>query len=284
MVNLFLNMNIDENKNKNILVFVHIPKTAGTSLHEAFVKKFKLTKEEFLKNYPNCRGMPERERYCVNYQYIGHWSNDSSFVIKPFSEFYNNNYAGTLSRTSRWIPSTNSKIKSPISNNYIQREVLNYVPLTVVRCPYERFISAYKYFLVLSNEKNLNGQFFFDKVKNIFFNKSGSEEYIFCKFIETLNNSKQYIIDSNIIHLRDMTSFISENNKILIESIIKYENLDEDVNSLLKKYEYGPIDIKHLNVGPKKYNYLQLLDKDNSLKEIIYNFYKNDFENFNYKK
>lgn len=280
MANLFLNMNIHENKNKNIVVFVHIPKTAGTSVHRAFVEKFKLTQKEFLENYPDCRAIPKREYYCVNYQYVGHWSNDSSFSIKPFSEFYKNNYAGTLSRTSRWIPSTNSKIKSPISNNYIEREVLNYMPLTVVRCPYERFISTYNYFINLRDANH----FFFDKVRNRFFNKNGSEEYVFCKFIETLNDSKQYIIDFNIMHLKSMKSFISENDKILVETIIKYENLNKDINLFLKKHEYEPIDINYFNVSPKKYNYLEILYKNGSLKEVIYNFYKDDFESFNYKK
>ena len=278
MVNLFLNMNMHENK--DILVFVHIPKTAGTSVHKAFVEKFKLTKKEFLKNYPNCRIIPEREHYCVNYHYVGHWTNDISVCPKSFLQFYKENYSGTLSRTSRWIPSANSKIKSMNSNNFIEREQLNYVPFTVVRCPYERFISTYKYFLGLHNINH----FYFDKVKNRFFNKNGSEEYVFSKFIETLDSSKQYIIDFNIMHLKSMKSFISQDDKILIEEIIKYENLDEDINLLLKKYNYESIEIKHFNVSPKKYNYLEILNKDNSLKDIIYNFYKEDFESFNYEK
>jgi hypothetical protein len=81
-----------------------------------------------------------------------------------------------------------------------------------------------------------------------------------------------------------MKSFINYENEIRVKEIIKYENLNYEINALLNKYGYNPMILPHANVGPKKINYLEILEKNSSSKDIVYDFYKDDFESFNYKK
>ena len=281
MVNLFLNMNMHENQ--NILVFVHIPKTAGTAINTALLERFKISKEEALKYYPNARIFPNREKFSVNYLFVGHWKYDTGVWPKTIIDHYKSDYNPTVPRGARWIEDSNSKIISQYSKKNIKRENLNFVPFTIIRNPYERLISAYKYLYFFEKKED---EWFF-RIRERFFKdkKINSEEYNFLKFIEILNNSKQYIEDFNIVHLKTMKSFITYQDKILVNEIIKYKNLDSELNILLKKYGYEPIELKKMNVSHKTVcNYMTILKNNPDSKDIIYNFYKEDFEFFNFEK
>ena len=104
---------MSEYSNPNILIFVHIPKTAGTSIHTALRQKFELSLEIVIEHYPNARPkMPKRDKYCINYIYVGHWKNKNGVWPKNLLERHAQNYDGSLAKMARWKPCEKSKIIS----------------------------------------------------------------------------------------------------------------------------------------------------------------------------
>lgn len=73
---------------------------------------------------------------------------------------------------------------------------------------------------------------------------------------------------------------IDKDNKINIDFILKFENLEQDWNILLKKLNKEYIPLKKLNNYNNNNNDLNMLTEKS--KEIIYKWYKTDFENFDY--
>lgn len=270
-------------KNNNVIVFVHIPKTAGSSVNTALLEKFRKPREEILINHPNARLIPKREKFSVNYVYRGHWKDDEKTWTKSFTSHYLENFKDTNAGVVRWVEDEtgNSKIISPYSKKKIKRENLNFIPFTIARCPYERFISAYSYLRGFLNEEDE----WFSNIKKIFFNTNLDEANAFFNFIQKLEQNLVYINDLNILHLKSMKSFIKDSSdNILVKEILKYENLDKDLNIFLNKYGYESVILPMINVSEKKYDYKFLLNEKQYYKDIVYSFYKEDFDLFNYSK
>ena len=136
---------------------------------------------------------------------------------------------------------------------------LKYDWFVIIRNPYERIISEYycrwggwgiKNKLKSSKEK------FNDNIKK-----------------KILKNHKKMSS-----HWVPQHFYIDLNVKI---HIIKYENLTEEFNELMKKYNYDITLNKHSNKGKKKFTLNDLSDEVISL---INNIYDKDFEMFGYKK
>jgi hypothetical protein len=72
------------------------------------------------------------------------------------------------------------------------------------------------------------------------------------------------------------------NNKPMCDHILKFENLEEEFNDLMKKYN---LDYR---INGEKYNKIEhdltFNDISDYNKFLIREFYKNDFEKFNYKE
>lgn len=131
-----------------------------------------------------------------------------------------------------------------------------YINFAVVRNPYDRIISEYKYY---KNIKNIS-----EYDINVFIND------IYYKFKE---NNFYYGC-----HFLPQSEFIFGYPKC--DEILRFENLDSDFYNLLKKYNYPQmkLPIKNKSSGNETIKDLN----SNSIK-IINELYKEDFKNLGYK-
>ena len=183
------------------ILFLHLPKTAGTSIENALNIRSK-------ENLYDSRG-------------------------KLPSEFV-----------------TRQHLKLSEYKKYLNLD--EYFKFTVVREPFDRFVSAFHF-------KNKN-MYVPQKVKNMNF-----DEFVF--FLKDLDEIERcFIFDS---HFEPQYTFIDYK----IDTIFKFEKLDE----LEKRFK---VTLGKDNVSDRK-------DKESyynsETKEIVYNLYKKDFEMFSYE-
>jgi hypothetical protein len=79
-------------------------------------------------------------------------------------------------------------------------------------------------------------------------------------------------------HFTEQYKYLDPSIKI---HVLKFENIEEEFNTLMKQYSYNFTLVKHLNNSEKKYTVDDLTDETIS---IINNIYKKDFDLFGYKQ
>ena len=139
----------------------------------------------------------------------------------------------------------------------------NYYKFTIIRNPYDRIVTAWKF---LKSEKKMDDITFEDFLNEY----SKCNDYVFtCAF------TSQYK------HLLD------ENNEIKINYICKTENINEDLVNVLTKLG---CEIKHqtaimggsvFNGKNENENYCNFYNQQTI--ELVNNYFKDDFDNFNFK-
>lgn len=176
---------------------------------------------------------------------------------------------GVLKNNTDYL-NTHQSYLEYLNNNDIEL-VESYFSFAVCRNPYDRFISAFEFCTKISNE--LQDQDFNDFVMSL--EKKGDVAYL-----------------SLPIHFIPQYKFITIKNIILVDKVIRFENLAEEWASISKilneskhkTYTNLSNSLDVVNATPSKFN--KSIDDfcDEKLKEIIYNLYKKDFEIFNYEK
>lgn len=133
--------------------------------------------------------------------------------------------------------------------------------IAVVRNPYDRFVSAYKYLLLGANsDHNKDDQIPVDIVRSM----SVSE------FFERLPELKM-----KMIHFLPQHYFVVVDGEIKVDHLIKFENLQEELIQFSEDF----VDLPYVN-DRKDYE-IELTEEQ---KEIIYREYREDFELFGYDK
>ena len=82
-------------------------------------------------------------------------------------------------------------------------------------------------------------------------------------------------------HKLSQTTFLYEKGNCLVDRIFRFENLPP-LNTVLKRKCGVKKVLPHVQQSSNKQSYLQKLTTKH--KDLIYEIYKDDFENFNYKK
>lgn len=148
----------------------------------------------------------------------------------------------------------------------LQIDWSNYYTFSVVRNPYSRFVSEYKY------RKNM-------------YQKSKKPEHnpgTFSSFVDSLNMESQARILRFDAHLETQSRFVKNENGIIDPSIeiFKFENLAPCWNILQQKT--GVVYGNHLwsMRSNDETPYQEFYTPE--IKQIVYNFYKEDFDNFGY--
>jgi hypothetical protein len=240
---------------KTQLNFIHIPKNAGTEIENLAAKK---------------------NKYWGYFAWtkMGYKHNEyktSDFFTKNNDYWFNKNTGKYLSdtRMSKVLNKYRSYMPWHVppdivkEYNYKKNEAI----FAVVRNPYSRFISIYRYNIGgtaktrhLATIKGLN-----DFVKKEL--KGGGAAPTFAG--EGAGGPTHLLPQHFYTH-----------GKLKCDHILKYENLKSEFNNLMKMYN---LDIK---IGDNKSykSKLKVSDLTDESKEIIYNYYKKDFELFGYEK
>ena len=136
------------------------------------------------------------------------------------------------------------EIKRKFKNSYS-----NYRKFTIIRNPYDKMVSWYFYL-----KKNL-----------------GDHNVI--EFNEWIKDPSKFW------HANDPTSYLKPQHEWIDDTVvlIKYENLDEELNQFFNE----EIDLPVTNKSNRDH-YLNYYN--NKSLNVIYNRYKEDFKKFNYKK
>jgi hypothetical protein len=189
-------------------IFIHIPKTGGTSI-EQFIK-------DNGKNNLLLIG-------CINNRSLQHLTINELRIMIPY--FY--------------------KI---------------YYKFSVVRDPYERLLSEYYW-----NPSNIGY-------------KNGKSKRDFLNKVTEIVQKEKYFNNVYNDHFIPQYNFLFYKNKLLVDQLFKYEDL-EVVSKFLKKKFKIERNFPYLNR-----NKFEKESWNHEDKEIIYNLYKNDFLYFDYKK
>jgi len=204
---------------------------------------------------------------CLNCSYSPYDTNTNFSSVESFSDnklhfiedtdyiFIHIPKTGGTSFCKRYLKYQVSHVKA---HNYDEEQLKKSV--TIVRNPYSRIISCYKYF---KTEKTYWGK---TNYKLLDYCKTNS----FSNLVDDLYN-KSLPYDQ---HLEPQHNFLKKKEKIFTK-IMKLENLEEDFYKIFKK----KLDMEHLNKSVE----IEINISEDT-KNKIYEIYKKDFELFGYLK
>jgi sporulation protein YlmC with PRC-barrel domain len=166
-----------------------------------------------------------------------------------------------------------SDIKAIIDNNIFN----NYTKFCVVRNPFDRMVSWYS--MLKQGFGNDRVVMPYKAVKTV-----GDEVIIevnkntnsFEDFIMLPRNHKSGLFERFYVNQLD---YISENNNILVDRILRFENLSCDFNNLAKEIGFAG-KLPHVNKSKHREDYRNYYTKN--AKEAILQRFKQDFEYFGY--
>lgn len=213
---------------KKNIIFIHIPKNAGTSIEKVFNYEEKIV--EFCKKRV-------------------HLLNSKACLFCCFNNL------------SKWVHFPTKKILKYHHNLKEVEEFINTntIIFAVVRHPQDRLVSLYNFL-----NYNLSFEHFIYEImprKNYFQRCNSSFKSIYGR----LFMSQKDYIDSIFI------------NQV---QILKFENLSHDFNHFVNKNNLAVAPLRHLN----KTNHSKWINYyTKEMAELVYHYYKSDFDTFNYK-
>ena len=210
--------------------------------------------------------------------------NGGSTIFKYFIENKIEN-SNPLADNSCW-----DHCPASYARGVIPDEFSTYYKFGIVRNPYDRFISAFFFREMFSIRKKI--KYFRDRNCNLgYFNNLSigeTREHIKKLFIpEYLDKPSSYQNVPGSQYIDEITPqhvFLCDKKDIIVNEVFKAETLDSNIPGILQKLNIS------INTPPTKRNvgYKPPYDKsllfDEELRERVYNFYKEDFEIFNYAK
>jgi len=144
-----------------------------------------------------------------------------------------------------------------------------YYKFSFVRNPYNRILSLYLY----THKKK------WESMQN-----SGVEinDTVLAGISEKFEKWFDKFIQSNDYRKLTQTKFLFENKKLIVDEVFKFEDMEAELKKLKQKFklEFDPHEIH--NSSTTMFDRKKLLTPQ--IKEKIYNFYKEDFDNFGYEK
>jgi hypothetical protein len=133
-----------------------------------------------------------------------------------------------------------------------------YYSFGVVRNPYDRAVSNFKY---ISRSKTHD-------LHSVYYEFESFEDYV--KKLHTL------------IWIDPQFHYLTNKGKILVDKVMKFENLDQDFKDFLHKFNLTEVELKRHNTSQRLSNYLSYYDDE--MIDIINREFDEDFRIFGYEK
>lgn len=174
-------------------------------------------------------------------------------------------------KTDYWSEGHNHRTIFEEYENHDEDLLMHYDSFAVVRNPYDRFFSAFKF------------QFPFN-------GPVSKEDYkrAFNEFAQSVGKPTFEVNLSNE-HYWPQYKFITMNKRIVVDDVLRYENLQEDWRVFQKKWNEKRqlpyklnLTLAHENSSEVSIRWDEIYEPESI--ESIYNYYHKDFEIFGYKK
>jgi hypothetical protein len=148
-----------------------------------------------------------------------------------------------------------------VIDKFIPKNILDkYIKFCIIRNPYDKLYSAWNFIKERHGYNDVN-------------------DFIKYKLDENFIYGNEIIPGDARVHYRPQYTFVyDEQNNKFVDFIIRYENLNEDISKLNKKYN---LHIPLYDNGNTQKNYINFYNKDSINK--INNLYKKDFILLNYE-
>ena len=144
----------------------------------------------------------------------------------------------------------------------------NYFKFTVVRNPWDRFLSLYKYRVKRGHPSFRRGV--------IPFKKWGKKIYNGCP-----NFCKGFTLREPKLYVKPQLNWITDaNGNMVVDFICRFENFQEDFNAVCNKIGIPERTLPHVNKSKHKH-YTEYYDDET--REIVAEKYKKDIEYFGYE-
>ena len=236
------------------IYFIHIPKTAGTSMEHIFYEK----------------------KGCIG----------SCFFNKLHKKDILNNTM--YNNVSLWhIPLQYFK------QSFINNIISNYTIFTIVRNPYERIISDFKFWIQFYDARqNIrrklkhNEKYLLNQIEKIYDNNFVMDANNLNQFINSILKNNKYMTQLDGHHI-PMYYYLTNNDNNIMSNvhILKHENLNDDFNDFIRKNNLQiPSNVARdykTNVSKNTLSVQNINDKN---VKLINKIYKKDFALFNYEK
>ena len=160
-----------------------------------------------------------------------------------------------------------SSIETLFANNSFRIQPSKHADIYEIKRKFKNSYNSYKKFTIIRNPYDKMVSWYFYLKRNL------GERYEVLEFNEWIKDpSKFWHIDDPISYLKPQHEWIDDT-----VVLIKYENLDKELNQFFNKKIELPI------INKSKHNhYLEYYNKESLT--IIYDRYKEDFKKYNYKK
>jgi hypothetical protein len=240
------------------IYYIHIPKTAGTSIEKIFYENGGCVSSCFFRKY-------------------------NKSIIK--NKKYNN--------ISLWhIPL--QFLNQEFINNILENKII----FAIVRNPYERIISDFKFWIQYYNErlskfnkKQLNNKekYLMISIKKLYNNDYTINKTNLNKFINNiLNKTDLYtLLDGHFIPMIEYVLVKGSNNKLKVfpNKILKIEDLNNEFNDFINSYQLNiPLNSAKKTKNNITKDLLSIKDLNNESINLINKIYIYDFKFFKYKK
>ena len=195
-------------------------------------------------------------------------------IVVPINDFrHNRNEKGEFIHRSMNADEEYRKIGQHVDANTIRRKVSaevwnDYYKFSIIRNPWDRTISDF--FWKRRQDPAIKPRKRFYHYLGAPFNELTQIRKLFTEFIKSedfVNNDRFYIID----------------DQLCVDSVIRYENLSEDLAVVCRRIGLPSIDLPHLKTGfrQKRHHYSEYFDQESMA--IVAKKHKNDIRLFGYE-
>jgi hypothetical protein len=168
----------------------------------------------------------------------------------------------------------------------LNKDILNdYFVFTIIRNPYDRFVSEYRFNREL-DESNFdyyceNFESIWDKKYNRLIKLNSPPDKNIKEIADGVYNNIHRISQTDYLK-GTYSDFINKIN--YVNKFVRFETIEEDMNYVFKNIGISNTKLPHLNSSNKLKSIHKDINMDEKNKEIIYDLYKDDFINFGYSR